>query len=707
MFDEIGFVTEYLNGVKNTGAPQQRFFAEPFGISGPLINMHTTNEPGLGAPYSFFLRTDSDRMLVGQSQIPDSTLINLPSNDFVPDHAGVLSRRLSDGVLKEYGKKKQDLEPDLATYESLIYDLQSPLNYLRQAPIWVKNTNDYLKNRIEFHKYKEIIRQEIEIKRYKRNRARMKMILEDKTNGIKKQLDEQNKLLKDKEEFKLLFPPVDNTNYFSLYFDFDTEGNPINKEYNLNTAYERLKKDDLKPPINTEGSVFVQQFVQDNYDNSGPGFVVGIFDAICEPIGIRDALEELKNSIEKTIESLEPLDTVGPADNEECAPAPLTLDFLRRNEAPVTFNRADRRIDEIACEGKNIRVVSNYRDLRQMIEWDPDVPILKAEVAGKKGVNIVTDLSFLPVDSGLYRTKHFKYKSRGRNNSIKFRNSPPIWACISKKIGEAWEAACNISGYIPFRVFNGIKGFLDPSRDASWIPTPGINIYQNGIEVGTWGLTLTVDSPIAGYKGNGEPVYSVFTNTWSGRFLEAHQDELYELGVISDLTFSSLDGTFGISGRYMDNAYEGFFTREKRRAQNWKNATDSSFNSKTEKSYDNVMKSAAGSEIVPDNANPLLWVLTFCERSGMKWGNSFFMRKRHRGPREGIQWLGIANRADTPISWDLAEQKRISAIYGIEDVVARVNAISFPQTTYDAHMHFQYYSGPAVIPWKEIENYKG
>ena len=78
------------------------------------------------------------------------------------------------------------------------------------------------------------------------------------------------------------------------------------------------------------------------------------------------------------------------------------------------------------------------------------------------------------------------------------------------------------------------------------------------------------------------------------------------------------------------------------------------------------------------------------------------MRKRHRGPREGIQWLGFANRAETPISWDLAEQKRISAIYGIEDIVARINAISFPQTSYDAHMHFQYFSGPGIIPWEDL-----
>ena len=65
--------------------------------------------------------------------------------------------------------------------------------------------------------------------------------------------------------------------------------------------------------------------------------------------------------------------------------------------------------------------------------------------------------------------------------------------------------------------------------------------------------------------------------------------------------------------------------------------------------------------------------------------------------------IGIEFRDSAPVSWNLQEQNRISAIYGIQDIVARVNAISFPQTSYDAHMHFQYYSGPARIPWDQIE----
>ncbi len=707
MFDEIGYSAEFQSNIKKPASGDQDpiFIAEPLGTGGPLINVHTVSEAKKGAGYSFYLRTNTDSMLVPQQMTPNSTLINLPSQDSVPNHAKIISERLSDGVLEEYAKKKKDLESNLQAYEANINNMADSRNPLRETDKYNSLTNNYLDERIEYHKYEELIRQEIQIKRYKRNRARMQLILNDPTNGIKNQIEEKNKFLNSEDEFKKVFPEAnvsgiidtvsflgtDDQRQFFNVFSYVMDKGDEEKIYTFNKAFTRLKRPDKPIPTAEQQSgdfkVFVGQRSADNYSIGKPG----IFDIICREIGLKEALITLKGTIEKTLESLEPL---GNAEiDEKCEPPPLTLGFLRRNESPIVFNRAGRRINEISCEGKTIRVVSNYRDLKEMIEWDPNITALKAAVAGKKSAEL---------DSGAgssIQVKHFKYKSRGPNNSIKFRNSPNVWTCISKKLEDAWEAACNISGYIPFRIFNGIKGYKKDNE-----MSPGTNIYHNGMEVGNWGLTLTIDNPIAGYKGNGDPVYSVFTNTWSGKFLEAHQDELYELGILSDLTFSSLDGTFGISGRYMDNAYEGFFAREKRRAQNWKEATDSAFNSKTEQSYNNIMKSARNSQIVPDNADPLLWVLTFCERSGMKWGNSFFMRKRHRGPREGIQWLGIANRAETPISWSLAEQKRISAIYGIEDVVARVNAISFPQTTYDAHMHFQYYSGSPIITWEEIKS---
>ena len=81
----------------------------------------------------------------------------------------------------------------------------------------------------------------------------------------------------------------------------------------------------------------------------------------------------------------------------------------------------------------------------------------------------------------------------------------------------------------------------------------------------------------------------------------------------------------------------------------------------------------------------------------MKWGNSFFLRKRFRGRKTGTLWF----RDDAP-AWDLVEQNRLAAIYGIPDIVARINAISWPVQSFDKHMHFQFYSGDPVIKWEDI-----
>lgn len=103
------------------------------------------------------------------------------------------------------------------------------------------------------------------------------------------------------------------------------------------------------------------------------------------------------------------------------------------------------------------------------------------------------------------------------------------------------------------------------------------------------------------------------------------------------------------------------------------------------------MTAAKGSPIVPYGANPTLWLLQFCEKTGMKWGNSTFLKKRYRGGN----------------SWSTDEQNRIAGIYGIPDIVARIYSISWSGTRFDDHMHFQYYDGnknsPGIITWKEME----
>jgi len=132
-----------------------------------------------------------------------------------------------------------------------------------------------------------------------------------------------------------------------------------------------------------------------------------------------------------------------------------------------------------------------------------------------------------------------------------------------------------------------------------------------------------------------------------------------------------------------------------RQAENWSGAP-SSYKSTAEGStlasrYDEIMSQSKGSLIVPENANPTLWLLTFCELAKMRWGNVNFLKKRHRNGK----------------IWNSSEKQKISDIYGIPDVVDRVREISWKTNNIESHMHFQYWGGRALVTWKDIQSYEG
>ena len=658
-------------------------------------------------------------MLIKQIQIPDNSLINSPSFDSVPDHAGIGAVRLTDGIINGWTKKKEELLPAIDQFEKdvealtndVLGDYPVALRVGSEAGGWKTYLKNYIKNKKDFFKYEFLIEEEIKIKRYKKNRVKMMHLLNDDNGGIKKRLKVEKERLRDEEVFKLLFPPTsivlsgagaaDDTESVILVDDLtiDDSLNQINgftkimtpdavfdSTRTLEAAEKRLTAEPIKVPTPGQENIWISS------DGAS-----GIYDIIIKETAKELFLQELAQNVQNTINDLGPTSTNVSA---ECAPQPLVLGLVIQKITPFTANTQNIRMDQIACNGKRIEVVSNYQDLKNMIPWNPPVSLMRTEIknSGKKAVEYTTNLGEISADN--FQIKTFTYRTRGPNDTVKYKKSPPVWACIADKIRDGWEAACNVSGYVPFRIFNGIKGYQNSFINQNLFPkvaaegTSGYNVYHDGMDIGSWGLSINVDNPVAGYKGNCGQVMSVFTGMWTPKFVESAAAELYDLGV--------LDYGTGL-GDYTDNAYQGFFERERRQAQNWKDAEDAHWTSKLEDTYDKVMKSANGSEIVPPDANPVLWVLTFCERTGMKWGNSFFLRKRYRGARTGNEFIGIEFRDSAPVSWNLQEQNRISAIYGIQDIVARVNAISFPQTSYDAHMHFQYYSGPARIPWDQIE----
>ncbi len=353
--------------------------------------------------------------------------------------------------------------------------------------------------------------------------------------------------------------------------------------------------------------------------------------------------------------------------SEECAPPPIKLGDLissTKDDPSIPLETLDA-INVTPCNDKKVIVPDNFEDIYAMIPYVPDKKRFKLSGRSSK---VPTQLDL--VES--YELGTFSYRSRAANGQISDSESPPVWSCITERISSAWNNACAVSNYVPFSIMRGIRGYGDYK---------GNTAYRYGMSLHAFGLAMDVDPFIASYSKNGLPVYSVYTGAWSAEFLDEHGPELYNLGVFKN------------SWRTLKkNAYQD--KNEIRMAENWDTAP-SSYKGAGESGgqrnqYMKVMNSAKGSPIVPPGADPTLWLITFCETSGMRWGNAKFLKKRWRG----------GNR------WSEAEQKRISKIYNIPNIVNRIKGISWKTNSIEDHMHFHFWTGKSLIPWVQIVKLK-
>jgi len=414
------------------------------------------------------------------------------------------------------------------------------------------------------------------------------------------------------------------------------------------------------------------------------GQLINYITAIAINLAKEDAYSKIVPKIENAIAEASPEAINRP---EGCEPPPRRLREFTGAVIPAFLSSEDD-IPEfmMSCRGKNIRVANNYEELVTMIPWFPEQDDFTYE---EEDSRFSKDNSDIEEIGGGFDTTTFKYKARAAFGNFTYHKSPPIWSCISNIISEAWERACVASNYIPFNIVTGIKGSFKKK---------GVTAYKAGIPLSTFGLAISVDPPITGYSTDGDPIHSIFTGAWTPGFVNIHAKELYDLGVFYDDNDSFWGGA-----PYIDNAYKDYADGTRRKAEDWYWASHSyngdlvageeisTFGSELKDAgidYDDIMEFAKEGPIVQKNSNPVLWLLTFCERSGMKWGNSQFLRRRHRG--------GVV--------WNSAEQTRIAAIYGIPDIVARINAISWEDEVIENHMHFQYYGGASLIKWSEINS---
>ena len=702
-FKLLGEEVEYNKANKSGASPGSKRFSMRINpqVSTSVINMHTVPSSNDGSTrlkvgYALGARGTKAKSLL----VPDNNSSLAPPQNFVPDHAQASTRSPSLGKVQEYIEKQKEAYNNIVSFLEIVKKRDTDYaNVCKTYATYCINgifSNEslhpqfleYIKNIENWHLYEYLIELEKTTIPQLNNINNLRKILSTKGEGIVDQLKDIKDKNKKEDYFTQKLQPFAAVP--SRWWEGSLGIAETNKNYTMLTAAETLRKGYPK--------AIEHAWYWNNSEGIYQGLnsdAVGVYNIILSSIAKESALTKIQEQI---INQIEQLSSQGVVPDPDC-PQPLTLRALSAGiPTPKVWNPDSIRVDQLNCANKEIRVVSNYNDLKTMINWQIPLPFIEGPfdtLATNRFSTKVTGLK--DAAPSVFQAKEFKYRARGARNTETYRDSPKVWSCISKHLAKAWEAACNISGYVPFRITSGIKG---------WDKTGPAVAYQSGISVDALGLSINVDPPIAGYSSDGDPVYSVFTGMWTPRFVEAHTEELYELGVLyyDPTPFGKLSDAGSV---YADNAYQGFFERERREAQNWYSAEHSyngpSAEGDPKPDYDKIMDAAGGSPIVPPGANPVLWVLTFCEKSGMKWGNSFFLRKRFRGTKTGTSILGFDFRNDAPIAWSDDERKRIDSIYGITDLVARINAISWPATTIDKHMHFQYYAGSPIIRWEEIQ----
>ena len=296
----------------------------------------------------------------------------------------------------------------------------------------------------------------------------------------------------------------------------------------------------------------------------------------------------------------------------------------------------------------------NYSQLARILPYYPT----KSEVSSE---NLDSNLK----NEGWFQLAGIKHLTRRAGNKISYMNSAEygtkVWECLAQKIQSSWESACAASRYVPFRIFAGYRKEKTPN-------------ISEGISLHDLGLAIDIDPSLNG--NDPDWTRGVFTNAWHTRTVE-HKD-IDVLGVYSESSEDLIDNVYESGGFLWLGRGDAFLRSED---------YDDAFGVYKEDLGTYLTTAHKNNIICPINSNPLLWVLVFCESSGMRWGNGTFMRKRYRGGK----------------SWSPTEKLKLDRIFNISNVVDRVRAISWDTKDINDHMHFQYWGGKSFITFEEIE----
>lgn len=635
LFEYLNRGSTYTNNYKATAELGERkftFYVNNNSSSKAFVSMHITKKSTIKKrnKVGYAMSMVNDFLGTSETVLKKSNSLQKASQDSVPDHANACSSMpAASAILDAVQYKLDTLSGKITWFELLLLEIMGSEDYgnsLCENPeykLFCDQTNTFIhdESSLLWTTYLEYL-------------DNKKLYWQIKLNGIHER--EIDKIINNKDLLKSY-----RDNIISMQLDI------LKPQYeNWLNYYSFLRLPNQSFDV---GGLDLTTLDPDLV--GGANVESGTISDAARQIAEKEVLESLIPKINKAIQKALPSPSGIP---RQCDPPPLKLGNINKPKPPGIPEASTSQT--IICKEKEVNIADNIADLFTTIPYGP-----KKETFEFKKRRSVTKIDLDKQNIG-YEIKKFKYKAR-RASGITYIESPPVWSCLSEHLQIAWQDACAQSGYTPFYISDGIRGSFNK---------PGVTAYSKGLSTHALGLAIDVDPFLAGNNRRGIPVYSVFTGAWDSLLLESHGEDLYKLGVYRKN-----------HKKLLKNAYQDVEKKITRKADNWNSAPDS--HKEDKQKYINIMKDAKGVEIVTKNSNPLEWVILFCEKSGMRWGNALFLKKRWRGAK----------------TWTPPEQKLISDMLGVKNVVKRVQAISWKNNEIDDHMHFQYWAGGSVIPWQK------
>jgi hypothetical protein len=650
-FDNLGKLEDYKKHSKTAGGLGKNKFSFLLGNSAEdqrFISLHVSHKNRAG--YSFPMVNDFLSSFKAYPKKPNENLSLRPGFNAVPDHAYALATKPSLGDLEKLDKQEKELVPRIEYFEQFLDSLKLFDGTSGSGFVTVcQDTSDGKPSPYKIYCKDGIVDQSPESvfnNDYRQHLQNLKKLQEI-------QILKEGEVLAQARLGSVVQLQAQEKEYKTLYEDAK------------DLVEEAPDGESIKDIWNLLNTTFVEYIDRSNLTGVPYDLQLAAF-LIVAP----EAYKKILTKFESAINTSQPQTAQKLAD---CIPGPVSLSSATSRTATT------RTTDVMGSNCVEVRPLlndtpTNAAQILKIIGYQDDIveDPKKSDFEPYKGrsSNKKTNVHLLDA----FKTSTFRYPARGLNTEIVNKESPPVWACIVDVLREGWKQACEESNYYPFAITNGIKASQEPK-------TTGNVAYTTGLSLHAFGLAIDIDPQITGFSKSKKSLNSVYTGAWTPYF-NMQMLQLAELGVYE----KSLD-------QLNKNAFED--ENRPRLVQNFANAPDSYLQEgddndfqPRDRRYFDIMNEAKGGPIVPPGANPTLWIILFCEKTGMKWGNANFLKKRHGG--------GAA--------WNSAEKKEISALFGIDNIVDRVQAISW-NAKHDNHMHFQFWAGQSgLITWKELED---